>query len=44
MELVTILNRDLWRLERDVPEVASALREKVEQRVAELERAQAQRA
>jgi CRP-like cAMP-binding protein len=39
MELVTILNRDLWRLERDVPEVASALREKVEQRVAELERA-----
>jgi CRP-like cAMP-binding protein len=27
MELVTILNRDLWRLEREVPEVASALRE-----------------
>jgi CRP-like cAMP-binding protein len=39
MELVTIFNRDLWRLEREVPEVASALREKVELRVAELERA-----
>jgi CRP/FNR family cyclic AMP-dependent transcriptional regulator len=38
MELVTILNRDLWRLERDVPEVVAALREKIEQRVAELER------
>jgi CRP-like cAMP-binding protein len=38
MELVTILNRDLWRLERDVPEVVTALREKIEQRVAELER------
>ena len=39
MELVTIFNRELWRLERDVPEVATALREKVGQRVAELDRA-----
>jgi CPA1 family monovalent cation:H+ antiporter len=29
MKLVTVFNRDLWRLERDIPEVATALRSKV---------------
>jgi len=27
MRLITVLNRDLWRLEDDVPEVVAALRE-----------------
>jgi hypothetical protein len=26
MSLVTVLNRDMWRLERDHPDVAAALR------------------
>ena len=29
MELVTVLNRDLWKLEEDVPEVAAALRTRI---------------
>jgi CPA1 family monovalent cation:H+ antiporter len=29
MKLVTVFNRDLWRLERDIPEVATVLRSKV---------------
>jgi CRP-like cAMP-binding protein len=29
MELVTVLNRDLWKLEEDVPQVAAALRAKI---------------
>jgi len=29
LTLVTIFNREIWRLERDAPEVASALREAV---------------
>jgi hypothetical protein len=29
MELVTVLNRDLWKLEEDVPQVAAALRTKI---------------
>lgn len=34
MKLVTVFNRDLWRLERDIPEVAAALRLKVATHVA----------
>jgi hypothetical protein len=26
MQLITVFNRDLWRLEEDVPELVSALR------------------
>jgi CRP-like cAMP-binding protein len=33
MTVVTVFNRDVWRLERDVPEVADALRSKVEAHV-----------
>ena len=29
MKLVTVLNRDVWRLERDIPEVGTMLRSKV---------------
>jgi CRP-like cAMP-binding protein len=29
MKLVTVLNRDVWRLERDIPEVATMLRSNV---------------
>lgn len=29
MTLVTIFNRDLWQLERDVPEIARSLRKKI---------------
>jgi CRP-like cAMP-binding protein len=36
LRLVAILNRDLWRLERTSPDVAEALRAKIEARVAEL--------
>lgn len=33
MRLVTVFNRDLWRLEQDVPEIATALRGKVSEHV-----------
>ena len=29
MKLVTVFNRDLWKLEQDLPEVATVLRSKV---------------
>jgi CRP-like cAMP-binding protein len=29
MKLLTVLNRDVWRLERDIPGVAAVLRSKV---------------
>jgi CRP-like cAMP-binding protein len=29
MQLITVLNRDLWRLERDLPEVGAALRTRI---------------
>jgi CRP-like cAMP-binding protein len=29
MKLITVLNRDVWRLERDIPEVGTMLRSKV---------------
>jgi hypothetical protein len=33
MWLVTVLNRDLWRLERDHPDVAAALRATIDERL-----------
>ena len=36
MEVITVFNRDLWRLERDVPEVAAALRTSIAARVGPL--------
>ena len=33
MELVTVLNRDMWRLERELPEVAAALRATIAERL-----------
>jgi CRP-like cAMP-binding protein len=33
MSLVTVLNRDMWRLERDLPDVASVLRETIAERL-----------
>ena len=36
MEVITVFNRDLWRLERDVPEVAAALRTTIAARVGPL--------
>ncbi len=29
MQLITVLNRDLWRLKRDLPEVGAALRTRI---------------
>jgi len=34
MTLVTVFNRDLWRLEREMPELAAVLRVKIETHVA----------
>jgi hypothetical protein len=34
MAVVTVLNRDLWRLERESPEVAAALRATIGERLA----------
>jgi hypothetical protein len=36
MEVITVFNRDLWRLERDVPEVAAVLRTTIAARVGPL--------
>ncbi len=36
MTLVTVLNREMWRLERDFPEVAEALRATIAKRLGEL--------
>jgi len=33
MRLITVLNRDLWRLERDHPDVAAALRATIDERL-----------
>ena len=33
MTLITVLNRDLWRLERESPEIASALRATIAERL-----------
>jgi hypothetical protein len=33
--LITVLNRDVWRLEQDAPAMAEALRDTVRRRVAE---------
>jgi CRP/FNR family cyclic AMP-dependent transcriptional regulator len=33
MRLITVLNRDLWRLERESPEIATALRATVAERL-----------
>jgi CRP-like cAMP-binding protein len=33
MELVTVLNRDMWRFERELPEVAAALRATIAERL-----------
>ena len=33
MQLVTVLNRDMWRLERDVPDVAAAIRATIAERL-----------
>ena len=33
LTLVTIFNREIWRLERDAPEVAAVLREAISARV-----------
>jgi CRP-like cAMP-binding protein len=35
LTLVTIFNREIWRLEREAPEVASALRESIAARLAD---------
>jgi CRP-like cAMP-binding protein len=35
MRLITVLNRDVWRLEQDAPAVAEALRDTVSRRMAE---------
>jgi CRP-like cAMP-binding protein len=34
MRLVTVLNRDMWRLERESPEIAEALRATIAERLA----------
>jgi len=34
LTLVTIFNREIWRLERESPEIASVLRETIAARVA----------
>jgi CRP-like cAMP-binding protein len=33
MTLITVLNRDMWRLERDSPEIATALRATIAERL-----------
>jgi CRP-like cAMP-binding protein len=33
MTLITVLNRDLWRIERDCPEIADALRATIAERL-----------
>ncbi len=33
MQLVTVLNRDMWRLEREVPDVAAAIRATIAERL-----------
>jgi len=33
MRLITVLNRDLWRLERESPEIATALRATIAERL-----------
>jgi CRP-like cAMP-binding protein len=33
MKLVTVLNRDMWRLERESPEIAAALRATIDERL-----------
>ncbi len=33
LTLVTIFNRDIWRLEREAPEIAATLRDAIAQRV-----------
>ena len=33
MTLVTVLNRDMWRLERELPEVAAVLRATISERL-----------
>jgi CRP-like cAMP-binding protein len=38
LTLVTIFNREIWRLEREAPEVASALRETISARVGDSRR------
>jgi voltage-gated potassium channel len=35
MTLISVLNRDLWRIERDCPEIADALRETIAERLGE---------
>ena len=34
MKVVTVLNRDMWRLERESPEIAAALRATIDERLA----------
>jgi ATP-binding cassette subfamily B protein len=34
MKVVTVLNRDMWRLEREHPDIASALRDTINERLA----------
>ena len=31
MQLVTVLNRDVWRLEREAPDVGAALRARIDE-------------
>jgi CRP-like cAMP-binding protein len=33
MKLVTVLNRDMWRLARESPEIAAALRATIDERL-----------
>ena len=33
MTLITVLNRNLWRLERESPEIAAALRARIAERL-----------
>ena len=33
MKVVTVLNRDMWRLERESPEIAAALRATIDERL-----------
>jgi CRP-like cAMP-binding protein len=35
MTLITVLNRDLWRIERDCPEIGDALRATIAERLGE---------
>ena len=35
MTLITVMNRDLWRIERDCPEIADALRVTIAERLGE---------